>query len=151
MKQIHVDDNDLMRVLAGSHNENLKLIERRLGVKVGQRGTEINVSGPDEAAAFAERLLTQLFEVVKAGRPLFKEDVEQAIKVLGHTNGDELKSLVMQPVLARPGGRHIAPKGIAQKQYVEAIRGNDIVFGVGPAGTGKTYLAIAMAVSALVD
>jgi phosphate starvation-inducible PhoH-like protein len=151
MKQIHVDDNDLMRVLAGSHNENLKLIERRLGVKVGQRGTEINVSGPDEAAAFAERLLTQLTELVKAGRPLFKEDVEQAIKVLGHTNGDETVSLIMAPVLTRAGGRQIAPKGVAQKRYVEAIRSNDIVFGIGPAGTGKTYLAMAMAVSALIE
>jgi phosphate starvation-inducible PhoH-like protein len=151
MKQIHVDDNDLMRVLAGSHNENLKLIERRLGVKVGQRGTELNVSGPDEAAAFAERLLTQLFAVVKAGRPLFKEDVEQAIKVLGHTDGEDLKSLVMSPVLTRAGGRQISPKGVAQKKYVEAIRGNDIVFGIGPAGTGKTYLAMAMAVGALIE
>jgi phosphate starvation-inducible PhoH-like protein len=151
MKQIHVDDNDLMRVLAGSHNENLKLIERRLGVKVGQRGTEINVSGPDEAAAFAERLLKQLTELIKAGRPLFKEDVEQAIKVLGHQNGDETVSLVMAPVLTRAGGKQIAPKGVAQKRYVEAIRSNDIVFGIGPAGTGKTYLAMAMAVSALIE
>jgi phosphate starvation-inducible PhoH-like protein len=151
MKQIHVDDNDLMRVLAGSHNENLKLIERRLGVKVGQRGTELNVSGPDDAAAFAERLLTQLTELVKAGRPLFKEDVEQAIKVLGHKDSDETVSVMMAPVLTRAGGRHIAPKGVAQKKYVDAIRGNDIVFGIGPAGTGKTYLAMAMAVSALID
>src|SRR5581483_3494995 len=107
MKQIHVDDNDLLRVLAGSHNENLKLIERRLGVQVGQRGTELNVSGPDDAAEFAQRLLTQLTELVKAGRPLFKEDAEQAIKVLGHQSADETVSVVMAPVLTRAGGRAI--------------------------------------------
>jgi phosphate starvation-inducible PhoH-like protein len=151
MKQIHVEDNDLMRSLAGAHNENLKLVERRLGVKVGQRGTDLSLSGGKEGAVeLASELFGQLLEMLKKGRPVFKEDVEQAIKVLGH-QGETFKDLVSSPVLTRAGGRQIAPKGVAQKKYVDAIRSNDIVFGIGPAGTGKTYLAMAAAVSALMD
>src|SRR5437868_15212810 len=132
MKQVHVADNDLMRSLAGAHNENLKLVERRLGVKVGQRGTDLNLSGPDAAAVeFATKLFEQLLEMLKAGRQVFKDDVEQAIKVLGHHDGEAFKDLYSSPVLTRAGGRAIAPKGVAQKKYVDAIRANDIVFGVG--------------------
>ncbi len=152
MKQIHVEDNDLMRSLAGAHNENLKLVERRLGVKVGQRGTDLSLSGANDAAVqLASVLFEQLLEMLKSGRPVYKEDVEQAIKVIGHQDGEKFKDLYSTPVLTRAGGRQISPKGVAQKQYVDAIRTNDIVFGVGPAGTGKTYLAMAMAVSALID
>ncbi|MBL8954939.1 MAG: PhoH family protein [Myxococcaceae bacterium] len=150
MKQIHVDDNDLMRSLAGAHNENLKLVERRLGVKVGQRGTDLSLTGTNDAAVeLASELFNQLLEMLKSGRPVFKEDVEQAIKVIGNHDGEKFKDIVSTPVLARAGGRQISPKGVAQKAYVDAIRSNDIVFGVGPAGTGKTYLAMAMAVAAL--
>jgi phosphate starvation-inducible PhoH-like protein len=70
---------------------------------------------------------------------------------LGHNSSEELKDLYLTPVLTRGGGRGIAPKGVSQKKYVDAIRAHDIVFGIGPAGTGKTYLAMAMAVSALMD
>src|SRR5947208_2368416 len=140
MKQIHLEDNDLMRSLAGAHNENLKLVERRLGVKVGQRGTDLNLSGPDAAAVeFAAGLFVQLLEMLKSGRPVYKEDVEQAIKVLGHETGNQsgetsLKDIYSTSVLTRAGGRAIAPKGLAQKRYVDAIRRHDIVFGIGPAG-----------------
>jgi len=152
MKQIHVADNDLMRSLAGAHNEHLKLVERRLGVKVGQRGTDLSLSGTNDAAVeLASELFEQLLAMLKSGRPVFKEDVEQAIKVIGHHDGEKFKDIVATPVLTRAGGRQISPKGVAQKHYVDAIRSNDIVFGVGPAGTGKTYLAMAMAVSCLLD
>ena len=133
--------------VCGRQGENLKLIERRLGVRVGQRGSELHLSGPAEAVAFAARLIEQLEAIVRAGRAVYREDVEQGIKVMGR--GEEsLQDLYLEPVLAR-GGRQIAPKSLAQKRYVELIRSQDIVFGIGPAGTGKTYLAMAMAVSYL--
>jgi phosphate starvation-inducible protein PhoH and related proteins len=144
--KVDLADNDVARTLAGTQNENLKLVERRLGIRVGQRGAELLLSGAAEQVAFAARLFDQLRAMLAAGRPVYREDVEQAIKVLGQ--GERDLTDVTAPVLTR-GGRQVSPKSIAQKRYVDAIKAHDIVFGIGPAGTGKTYLAMAMAVSAL--
>ncbi len=149
--QLDLDDNDVARTLAGAQNENFKLVERRLGVRIGQRGTELTLSGEDSAVAFAASLFKQLQVMHAAGHPLHREDVEQAIKVLGHQGGNGVKDVMLSPVLKGGQGRQIAPRSIAQKKYVDLIRDHDIVFGVGPAGTGKTYLAMAMAVSALLE
>ncbi|MFY2557298.1 PhoH family protein [Corallococcus terminator] len=146
--KVDVRDNETAMALCGNQNENLKLMERRLGVRVGQRGTEFHLSGPSDAVAFAVRLLQNLEEMSRAGRPLYREDVEQGIKVLGR-GAESLQEVMLGPVLKSSGNRQIAPKSIAQKRYVDAIRAHDIVFGVGPAGTGKTYLAMAMAVAFL--
>ena len=147
--KVDVRDNDTAVALCGNQNENLKLIERRLGVRVGQRGTELHLSGPADAVAFAVRLVENLEEMIRAGRSIYREDVEQGIKVLGRGGAESLQEVMLGPVLKSSGNRQIAPKSIAQKRYVEAIRSHDIVFGVGPAGTGKTYLAMAMAVAFL--
>lgn len=146
--KVDVRDNETAMALCGNQNENLKLMERRLGVRVGQRGTEFHLSGPSDAVAFAVRLLENLEGMIRAGRPLYREDVEQGIKVLGR-GAESLQEVMLGPVLKSSGNRQIAPKSIAQKRYVDAIRAHDIVFGVGPAGTGKTYLAMAMAVASL--
>ena len=145
--KVDLRDNDVALTLCGNQGENLKLIERRLGVRVGQRGSELHLSGPAEAVAFAARLGEQLEAVIRAGRPLYTEDVEQCIKVLGRGEGS-FQELALGNVLTR-GSRQVAPKSISQKRYVDAIRAHDIVFGIGPAGTGKTYLAMAMAVAFL--
>jgi len=147
--KVDVRDNATTLALCGNQNENLKLMERRLGVRVGQRGTELHLSGPSDAVAFAVRLVENLEEVIRAGRPVYREDVEQAIKVLGRGGAESLQEVMLGPVLKSSGNKQIAPKSIAQKRYVDAIRAHDIVFGIGPAGTGKTYLAMAMAVSFL--
>jgi len=147
--KVDVRDNDTAVALCGNQNENLKLIERRLGVRVGQRGTELHLSGPADAVAFAVRLVENLEEMIRAGRSIYREDVEQGIKVLGRGGAESLQEVMLGPVLKSSGNRQIAPKSIAQKRYVEAIRSHDIVFGIGPAGTGKTYLAMAMAVAFL--
>jgi phosphate starvation-inducible PhoH-like protein len=146
---VDVRDNATTLALCGNQNENLKLMERRLGIRVGQRGTELHLSGPSDAVAFAVRLVENLEEVIRAGRPVYREDVEQAIKVLGRGGAESLQEVMLGPVLKSSGNKQIAPKSIAQKRYVDAIRAHDIVFGIGPAGTGKTYLAMAMAVAAL--
>jgi phosphate starvation-inducible PhoH-like protein len=147
--KVDVRDNQTALALCGNQNENLKLMERRLGVRVGQRGTELHLSGPSDAVAFAVRLVENLEEMIRAGRSVYREDVEQGIKVLGRGGAESLGEVMLGPVLKSSGNRQIAPKSLAQKRYVEAIRAHDIVFGIGPAGTGKTYLAMAMAVAFL--
>ena len=148
--KVDLRDNDVALSLCGNQGENLKLIERRLGVRVGQRGTELLLSGAAEAVSFAARLVDQLESIIRAGRPIYLEDVEQAIKVLGRGGEDSVRDLFLGNVLSS-GNRQVAPKSIAQKRYVDAIRAHDIVFGIGPAGTGKTYLAMAMAVAFLLE
>ncbi len=149
--RVEFEDNDLVRSLCGGHNENLKLIERRLGVQVGQRGAHLLVAGEPGAVAFADRLLRQLYGLLGAGYRIYLEDIEQAIKVLSNGDSASLKDIFLDTVFVSSRKRAIAPKGLAQKRYVEAIRHHDIVFGIGPAGTGKTYLAMAMAAGALIE
>ncbi|HTP26767.1 MAG TPA: PhoH family protein [Anaeromyxobacteraceae bacterium] len=148
--RLDFDDNDKVRALCGTHNEHLKLIERRLGVQVGSRGGQLVLSGADvERVKQVESLLCELYELVTSGYPLYLEDVDQATKLAGQ--GVPLKEIFGETVYVSARHRVITPKGLGQKRYVEAIRENDIVFGIGPAGTGKTYLAMAMAVAFLVD
>ncbi|BDG08278.1 PhoH family protein [Anaeromyxobacter paludicola] len=149
-RRIEFPDNDKVRVLCGAHNENLKLIEKRLGVQVGSRGGQLVVAGQDvEKVATAERLLNELYELAAGGYPLYLEDVDQATKLAGQNV--PLKEIFGDTVYVSARHRIITPKGVGQKRYIQAIRDDDIVFGIGPAGTGKTYLAMAMAVSALVE
>jgi phosphate starvation-inducible protein PhoH and related proteins len=143
-------DNDKVRALCGAHNEHLKLIEKRLGVQLGLRGGQLVVSAPEEARVrLAEGLMKELYELVEEGYPLYLEDIDQATKLAGQ--GVPLKEIFGDTVFVSSRHRIITPKGVAQKRYIQAIRDHDIVFGIGPAGTGKTYLAMAMAVSFLVE
>ncbi|HZZ86580.1 MAG TPA: PhoH family protein [Anaeromyxobacteraceae bacterium] len=149
-RRIEFPDNDKVRVLCGAHNEHLKLIEKRLGVQVGSRGGQLVVAGQDaEKVATAERLLGELYELAVSGYPLYPEDVDQATKLAGQNV--PLKEIFGDTVYVSARHRIITPKGLGQKRYIQAIRDDDIVFGIGPAGTGKTYLAMAMAVSFLVE
>jgi phosphate starvation-inducible PhoH-like protein len=148
--RLEFPDNDRVRLLCGAHNEHLKLIEKRLGVQLGLRGGQLLVAAPDEARVqLGASLVRELYELVEAGHPLYLEDVDQATKLAGQ--GVPLKEIFGDTVFVSSRHRIITPKGLAQKRYVQAIRDDDIVFGIGPAGTGKTYLAMAMAVSYLVE
>jgi phosphate starvation-inducible PhoH-like protein len=148
--RIEFPDNDRVRALCGAQNEHLKLIERRLGLQIGLRGGQLIVAGGDAARQeLAERLLRELYGLLEEGFPLHLEDVDQATKLVGQ--GVALREVFGHTVFVSARHRVITPKGLAQKRYVQAIRDRDIVFGVGPAGTGKTYLAMAMAVSFLVE
>jgi phosphate starvation-inducible PhoH-like protein len=148
--RLEFPDNDKVRALCGAHSENLKLVEKRLGVQLGLRGGQIVIAAAEEARLrLAEGLLKELYDLVVEGYPLYLEDVDQATKLAGQ--GVSLKEIFGDTVFVSSRHRVITPKGLAQKRYIQAIRDDDIVFGIGPAGTGKTYLAMAMAVSFLVD
>jgi phosphate starvation-inducible PhoH-like protein len=143
-------DNDKVRALCGAHNEHLKLVEKRLGVQLGLRGGLVVVTATDEAKLrMAEGLVKELYDLVAEGYLLYLEDVDQATKLAAQ--GVPLREVFGDTVFVSSRHRVITPKGLAQKRYIQAIRDDDIVFGVGPAGTGKTYLAMAMAVSFLVE
>ncbi len=137
--------------LYGMNNDNLKLIEREIGVSIHARGNELTLIGSADMVALARSLLEQLYAMGKKGAPLDLPDIARAVSVLRGDRRVALKEVFHDKVLVGSRARPVQPKGLAQKRYVDAIREKDIVFGIGPAGTGKTYLAMAMAVRALLD
>jgi phosphate starvation-inducible PhoH-like protein len=143
-------DPHALQALCGSNNSRLKLIERTAGADVHLRGNEITVEGEDNAVEVAKSAVEQLYDLALAGKPLSSDDVVRAVKLVGD-GGQPLRAIFGDVILTPRAGRPIAPKGGAQKAYVDLVRTDDIVFAIGPAGTGKTYLAMAMAVRSLLD
>ncbi len=151
-EKLAFDDPEALQALCGSNNGRLKLIERTSGAQINLRGNEITIEGDEAAAELAKSAVEQLYDMALAGKPLSSDDVVRAVKLLqGGETGVSVQSVFGETILTPRAGRPIAPKGAMQKQYVDVVRGNDIVFASGPAGTGKTYLAVALAVRALLD
>ena len=153
-EKLAFDDPEALQALCGSNNGRLKLIERTAGAQVHLRGNEITIEGDDAAAETAKTALQQLYDLALAGRSLSSDDVVRAVKLLQGDGGaapQSIQGVFGETILTPRAGRPIAPKGASQRQYVDLVRANDIVFAVGPAGTGKTYLAVALAVRALLD
>jgi phosphate starvation-inducible PhoH-like protein len=150
--KVILDDPDAMRALCGQSNQRLKLIGRAAGVRMHVRGNEITIEADNEHDLdLAKSALGQLYGFALRGKPLGSEDLVRAVRVLRTDHGADLREIFSDTVLIPRAGRPITPKGLAQKHYVDAVRTHDIVFSIGPAGTGKTYLAMALAVRALLD
>ncbi|MGE3874341.1 MAG: PhoH family protein [Parvibaculaceae bacterium] len=141
------DDNRLLAPLFGEHDEHLALIEHRLGVDITPRGNRISVKGPQIARDNAQVVLTTLYERVRRGLEVTKGDVEGAIRMNLSTGGDS----AADEFSVRTRRKLVTPRTPMQKAYVTAIRKDELVFGTGPAGTGKTYLAVACAAAALMN
>jgi len=148
-KEITFDNNELVRALCGERNGNLRLVEKRLGITINIRGNELILRGPQPDLDTAENLLNQLYGLLKDGYPIYDRDIEYSLRILAGNHKAELKPIFLDRVYIPSKKRTITPKSVNQKIYIDSIRKYDIVFGIGPAGTGKTYLAMAMAVSAL--
>lgn len=146
---IEFSDNATAQLLYGDLNKNLHTIEQALEVKIHARGTKVQIEGSSTAVAVAQSTLEQLHSLIQKGYPVFTQDVVFAIKVVESSKKATLEDIFLDKVYITSRNRVISPKSFNQKRYIEAIRGHDVVFGIGPAGTGKTYLAVAMAVSAL--
>jgi phosphate starvation-inducible PhoH-like protein len=146
---IEVADRELLVQLTGASSNRLSLLERLIGLSIGLRGDTIRLQGAPEHVFLAERVLTELVELVRGGLALRDGDLEASVRLLRDHPNVRLADVFRQVVITSESGAKIAPRGLAQRLYVQTIEQNDIVFGVGPAGTGKTYLAVAMAVSAL--
>ena len=137
--------------LFGEHNKHLKYLEKIEPVKLSVQGNLLTVSGESIAVGLVKNLLTQLYEIVKKGYPLYAPDIDYAHRILSENSAINLEKIFLDAVFISSKKKAIAPKSIAQKHYIDSIRQHDMVFGIGPAGTGKTYLAMAMAVSALLE
>ncbi len=147
--KITFDDNELAKSLFGEQNQHLQQIARALDVEVNARGNTVTVSGDAIAAGLAEKVLKDLYGLIVEGYPVYPSDVDHAIGILSNDDRASLRDIFLDTVYITSKKKPITPKGLAQKEYIEAIRKFDIVFAIGPAGTGKTYLAMAMAVSFL--
>ncbi len=143
------DDNTLLLNLCGERNANLKLIEEALQAKLNLRGDRITLIGEESEVKLAQRVLEELYGLLSEGYPLYPSDVNHAIQILSGNFKARLRDIFLDSVFVTSKKRVITPKSLAQKEYIDAIRTYDIVFGIGPAGTGKTYLAMATAVAAL--
>ena len=148
-RTFHLLSDHEASILYGLHDEHLKLIEAEFGVKVAARGQELKVSGAENAVLKTSRLFEQLLDIIRSGRYLRRHEVVYAIRALESTPSVDLHTIYMDRIEVMSKRQFITPKTAGQKAYVDAIRQYDIVFSIGPAGTGKTYLAMAMAVNAL--
>jgi phosphate starvation-inducible PhoH-like protein len=133
----------------GSLDENLRSLESALGVKLRTSGHDVVVEGAADDVIAAERMLEQLADLLRAGYRFARGDVKTAAQLIADDPQVELQNYFVKPAPKTVGRRQVAPKSVNQRRYLEAIDRDDIVFGVGPAGTGKTYLAMAQAVAYL--
>ena len=135
------------RTLTGEMDRNLKVIERLTGVRVGVRGDDVFLDGPPEQIDDVGSIISDILDTVGRGDTVTSDEVENLFQQFAKGRKTEASELISHSLVVSPR-KSIVPKSINQTRYLEQIRENDIVFGVGPAGTGKTYLAVAMAVAA---
>ena len=148
--RLEFDDNQLLVQLFGSHNSHLARIEQFLEVSLNSRGNAVTVSGPGDAAKAAFAVLKGLYARLKKGHEVDAQEVDAALRMAA-TGGDQRTSPVdLDELVVRTRKRRITPRSPRQADYLRALSSHDLVFGLGPAGTGKTYLAVAKAVEKLV-
>ena len=143
---LQFDDNRLLPALFGEHDKHLVQIEKALGVSLINRGNQVAIDGPEDAVSLAKDALSRLYDRVRSGEPVEGADVAAAMRM-----ADAPKDLFgKQESIIRTPRKTLAARTPVQAAYIEAIRNRELIFGMGPAGTGKTYLAVCMAVSMLV-
>ena len=147
--KIKFSDPGLAMQLFGQHDSHLKKISASLDLDINTRGNTVFIQGDPIASALAENILNQLYGLLEEDYPIHPNDIDYAITALSGNDRIKLKEIFLDTVYVKSKKGLIAPKSPVQKEYIDAIRSHDIVFGIGPAGTGKTYLAMAMAVESL--
>jgi phosphate starvation-inducible PhoH-like protein len=148
MKRITVPEEGI-ETLFGSYDENLKHLESLFNVRIRTQGHELLVDGESPGLEKVDRVVGQLSALMRDGYKLSNTDVKTASDLVAQNDAVDLRDHFLKGSLTAAGKRRVAPKTVNQRRYLDAIDQHDIVFGIGPAGTGKTYLAMAMAVSAL--
>lgn len=146
---IEFGNHRFLRDLLGQHDAHLHGLENALGVKISASGNALIIAGDEPQRDLAGRVATQLYDLIQQGYPVYPSDVDYAVRILSRDHTANLQDIFLDTVYVSSNRRTITPKSLAQKAYIDAIRNYDIVFGIGPAGTGKTYLAMAVAVAEL--
>ncbi|MBO0587755.1 PhoH family protein [Sporosarcina sp. E16_8] len=149
MIQLHVEDPNETIMLLGISDQNMKLIEEQLNVSVLTRGDTISISGAEDSRNSAKALLEQLLKVIRKGININQRDVSTALEMVKSGTIEYFAELYDEEISRNMKGKAIRAKTIGQREYVSAIRSRDLVFCIGPAGTGKTYLAVVLAVLAM--
>jgi phosphate starvation-inducible PhoH-like protein len=144
-------DAEVAHYIYGNRDANLKLLEQMLDLRIGARGEQVSISGGQSDVEVAALVLEQLYSLGEKGFSLSEQDVKRSVEMIERDPSISLEDIFLDTVFVSVRNRSISPKGINQKRYVDAMRRNDIVFGIGPAGTGKTYLAMAMALAHLFE
>ncbi len=145
---INVERSELIINLFGSYDENLKALEKEYGVSIVNRDGDIKITGAEEQTYNAAQAIEALLFVASKGELITDQNVRYVISMVADGTQEQVKSLSGDGICVTMSGKIVKPKTLGQKQYIQAIKDNTIVIGVGPAGTGKTYLAVAMAVKA---
>ena len=145
---INVERMEHAILLFGSFDENIKLIEKEYGIDIVTRGSEIKVAGEIENVARAVKVLEGLIKLINKGEALTEQNVRYCMTLVDEGNPQSIDTIIGDCICVSAKGKPIKPKTIGQKKYVNAISAKTVTIGVGPAGTGKTYLAVAMAVTA---
>ena len=146
---LEIDSPEQFMAIFGLKDENMQLLREELGVEIYAHGSEVQISGEEEKAELCKEVLERLREIVAQGDPIDRTRIRYAIELAAEGNADRIGEIMRDVIAITYRGRQVKCKTLGQKQYVDAIRKNTCCFAVGPAGTGKTYLAVAMAVVAL--
>ncbi len=147
--KIRFEDPSVLPELYGVHDAHLRALERSLGVAIRPAGSDAHISGGPIQVELAGKVLSGLYRVLRRGIPVTGNDVAAAVRIVSADRNADVFEVFQDVVFKSSRNRLITPKSVAQKQYLDAMRDFDIVFGIGPAGTGKTFLAMAMAVGFL--
>jgi phosphate starvation-inducible PhoH-like protein len=148
-KNLDFDNIDEAKILFGPHNDHLKAIERILEIKIHTKGGKIIIEGDELDVELAGKLLEALQKLSKKGYPIYVQDIDFALRILSGDSSVNLEDIFLDTVYISSQKKVITPKSVVQKEYIDAIRRYDMVIGIGPAGTGKTYLAMALALAFL--
>ena len=149
VEKVVFDDLQTANALFGAHSENLRRIAKQVGVKINAKGNALTIQGDELDVHLSTRVLNDLYGLLKKGYPLYPSDIGYSIRMISDDRTVNLEDIFLDAIYISSRKKVVTPKSIAQKRYIDAIRKYDLVIGIGPAGTGKTYLAMAMAVAAL--
>jgi phosphate starvation-inducible protein PhoH and related proteins len=149
-RRLEFQNTELAQKLFGPHNAHLLQLSQMSGITADSHGAVATLQGDDQHSVDqAAQCLAQLYGLLQTNHPILPQDVDHAWRILQRDPKADIKSVFQDVIYAVSPRRTITPRTVSQRHYLQAIRGNDLVFGIGPAGTGKTYLAVAMAVAAL--